>query len=101
MELTWLLKFKIIRALTSGETSLLMRDDGSWYLHQSGVERKEGGCLSGGCDSGRSPEEATEQHWKWITDPKYYIVIGAMSEQRRAVRWNGFMWEDVVEEKQC
>jgi hypothetical protein len=99
MESTWLQKFKIIRSLNPMGTSLLMRDDGSWYIHQPRVERKEGGCLSGGCDSGNSPEEATEQHWRWITDPKYYIVIGAYSDNRRAVRWNGFMWEDVVEEK--
>ena len=101
MESTWLQKFKIIRSLNPMGTSLLMRDDGSWYIHQSGVERKEGRCLSSGCDHGRSPEEATEQHWEWITNPEYYVVVGAMSEHRRAVKWNGFMWEDVVEEKPC
>jgi len=101
MEMTWLDKFKAIRALNPTNTCLVLRDGGTWYLSQRGVERKEGGCLSSGCDHGRTIDEAIQQHWEWITDPEYYVVIDAVGEHRRAVRWNGFMWEDVVEEKPC
>ena len=63
-----------------------------------GVERKEGGCLSSGCDNGKTPEEAVNQRWKWVTDPRYYIVTEAGGSKRHAVKWNGFMWETVEED---
>ena len=94
----WQQKFKAIRSLNPFDTSLMMRDRGDWYLHH-GVERKEGGGLSGGLTSGETPEEAITQAWDWFTDPKYYIVVNAYRNNRRAVKWNGFMWEDITEEK--
>jgi hypothetical protein len=77
-----------------------MRKIGDWYVNHVGVERREGSLLSSGCVSGAgTPEEAVEQHWTWLTDPKYYLILGAYLEQRQAVRWNGFMWKEVEEEK--
>jgi hypothetical protein len=79
--------------------SIKLRSNQSWYIQHTGVERKEDARLSGGVQSGKTPEEAVNQCWEWMTDPAYYMVIGAGSENRKAKRWNGFMWEDVVEEK--
>jgi hypothetical protein len=95
----WVEKFKAIRALSPLDTGLFMRNDGSWYFLQHGVERKEGGCSSSGYEAGSCPEQATHQRWAWLTNPKYYLVLNSSRENRRAVRWNSFMWEDVVEEK--
>jgi len=97
--MTWEQKFKAMRSLNPFGTVIRMRDGGNWYVSQSGVERKEGACLSGGCNSGQTIEQAVNEHWEWLTDAGFYIVIDAYSDNRRAVRWNGFMWEPVVEEK--
>ncbi len=97
--LNWTQKFKAIVAVSRyREASLRMRDDCSWYVSSMGVDRKEGGMLSGGCQSGISPEDAVEQWWSWATDPKYYLITRGTDDKRRAVRWNGFMWEDVNEQ---
>lgn len=93
----WVKKFQAMRALDKFNTCLHIRDDNSWYVHQSGVERKEGGFLSSGSGNGRDPEEAVIQRWNWLTDPKYCIVINASGPKRRAVKWNGFMWEEIEE----
>ena len=98
MGLTWIQKFQAIRSLSPSGISIAMRDRGDWYIQHRSIERKEGGCLSSGLTSGSSPEEATNQFWEWAIDPKYYMVVNAGSDRRHAVRWNGFMWEDVVEE---
>lgn len=76
---------------------LKIRDNGTWYVQHSGVERKEGSCLSGSLQNGDTPEEAIEQCWKWATNPDYYLVKDAYKPERRAVKWNGFMWEDTQE----
>ncbi len=94
--MTWEQKLQAAQALS--ECSLKMREPGNWYVSQSGVERKEGGCLSsaGGCN-GASPEVAVEEFWNWLIDHKYTIILGAYTDTRRAVKWNGFMWKDVRE----
>lgn len=94
--MTW--EQKLQAAQSIGECSLKMRVPGNWYVSQSGVERKEGGCLSsgGGCN-GATPEVAVDEFWNWLSDPKFYVVINAYGETRRTVKWNGFMWQDVRE----
>lgn len=98
-EMTWEQKFQACNALRGGIlVTLQMRAPGDWYVGNQHAERKEGGVLSGGCVTGaKTPEEAVNQHWDWLTDPKYYLVIGAYGSERKAVRWNGFMWESVNE----
>ncbi len=94
--MTYEQKFAALAAL-SPRPVIHMRKPGDWYVLMSGVERKEGGCLSSGCVSEATPSLAVEAKWLWATDPKYYLVINAMRDNRRAVKWNGFMWEDVDE----
>lgn len=100
MEMTWTQKALALQALVGWYNfSLKLRENESWYVEHTGLGRKEGCCLSGGCQNGKTPNEAVEQCWRWATDPDYYLVLNATSKNRRAVRWNGFVWEDVVEEK--
>jgi hypothetical protein len=74
------------------------RKPGDWYVNQD-VEVKDGGILIGTYGNGATPEEAIEDHWRVLTEiPRgHYLVVRAFDNLRRAVRWNGFMWEDVKE----
>lgn len=81
------------------DVSVGIRRPGDWYVTMQNVERKENGCLSSGCDSGKSPECAITSRWIWATSSEHYLVINAYKANRRAVKWNGFMWEDVEEDK--
>lgn len=70
-----------------------------WYVEQQ-IEVKDGSILCGTYGNGFTPEEAILDHWqKLVTDlPRdQYLVVRAYRDERRAVRWNGFMWEDVPE----
>lgn len=91
-------KMLALQALAdSWDAAVMIRKDGSWYVHLSHVERKEGGVISSGCGTAATPDEAIDQCWAWATDPKYYMVRNAHGDDRRAFRWNGFMWEEVRE----
>lgn len=84
-----------------GETSLKMREPGNWYLSQSGVEVSSGCMLESRYGNGKTPEEAVVDHWKRLTElgPREVIVLNATDYARRkAVVWNGFMWEERKEE---
>ena len=96
----WTQKFKAIKAL-SLEVSLKMRDAGDWYVSTYGINRKEGSMLCGGLVSAATPEIAVNQYWDWLTNfPKSeYYIVRSDYRGRRAVKWNGFVWEDVIEEK--
>jgi len=78
--------------------SLHLREDGTWFVNLTGIERKEGRCLSSGCQVAKTPEQAIEGCWAWATESGYYLVKGASSDDRRAFKWNGFMWEEIEEE---
>jgi len=80
------------------EISIRVRPDRSWYVFQL-TEIKNGSILEGRYGNGNTPDEAIEAHWENLTNlaPREYIVINASKETRRAVRWNGFMWETVTE----
>jgi len=93
----WQQKFEACQAL--GDISLRMRKVGDWYVNHQNIERRESSCLSGGCVIGaKTPEEAVEKHWLWLICPSYYIVKNAFTD-RRAFRWNGFMWTEIEEER--
>lgn len=70
----------------------------SWYVRQT-IDIKDGPCLHGAFGNGHTPQEAIENHWQRLVDElpadKYLVVRAA--DKRRAVRWNGFMWQDVPE----
>jgi hypothetical protein len=97
--MTWEQKLQAIAALVGlgRDVSLIMRHPGNWYV-SCGLERKEGGLLSGGLVQAPDPATAVEHYWNWLTDERYYIVVNAMRDTRKAVKWNGFMWADVQEE---
>lgn len=98
--MNWKQKALALMRLTGAfNFSLVLRESGNWYVSHKGVERKEGGCLSGGCTIADTPEQAIEECWDWATDPNYYLVKGAYSDNRKAFKWNGFMWEEIEEEK--
>jgi len=93
----WQQKAQALAALADPMSfSLCLREDGSWYV-RLGVERKEGGCLSSGCQNGKTPEEAIEQCWEWAIDPQFYLIKNACSDNRKAYKWTGFMWKEIEE----
>lgn len=82
------------------EIEVKIRKPGDWYVSQN-VEIKDGSMLRSVCGSGSTPQEAIENHWHDVTDdlgPRY-LVVHACGNDRRAVRWNGFMWAEVREPK--
>ena len=93
----WQQKVKACKAI--GDIEIKMQDIGDWYINHSGVDRREGNFLcSGVVTNAKTPEEAINQHWEWLLDPVYYIVVNNY-KGRHAFRWNGFMWEEVEEDK--
>ena len=76
---------------------LHIRKPGDWYVHH-GVEIGGDGLLIGSYGNGATPEEAVEDHWRKLCDELpvgRYIVVNAMNNRRRHVRWNGYMWCDL------
>jgi hypothetical protein len=72
-----------------------------WYVSQRiDVKETGGSVLTGTYGNGSTPQEAVEDHWQRLVDglkPTEYLVVRAGDSERRAVRWNGFMWVDVIE----
>lgn len=90
---------KLQAAMAIAPCELIMRKPGDWYVQQS-VEVKNGSVLESRYGNGETPQLAIEDHWRALTDLKLpeYLVIGAFTDgERKAVRWNGFMWADVQE----
>src|ERR1700761_3519605 len=95
----WQQKAFAIQSLANWQNfSIKMRGIDNWYVASS-LDRKEGSCLSRGLTNGKTPEEAVNQYWDWATDPKFYLVINCYTDKRRAVKWNGFMWQDISEDQ--
>lgn len=99
----WEVKLKALNALS--ECSLKMRGPGDWYVSQN-VEIKDKHVLKGDYGNGLDPESAVEDHWKRLTEdlqPHEYLVAREYWDgsvcKRMAVRWNGFMWDHVIETK--
>lgn len=98
--MTWEEKLAACKAIGS-EIGLRMRKPGDWYVDHCGVEVKEGSMLASRYGNGPTPQAAAEDHWTQLTEltPREYIVLDAGRSTRRAVRWNGFMWQDVQESR--
>lgn len=95
--MTWEQKLAALNALS--QVALYMRKPGDWYVLASGIEVGDGHMLGSCSGDGASPEEAVLNLWHRCVDelpPSKFLVLGAMTERRREVRWNGFMWKDVV-----
>lgn len=96
--LTWEQKIQACHIL--GDFVLRMRAPGDWYASHRWVARKEGHFLASGCVRyAETPEQAVNQHWEWLTEPKYYIVTG-YGENRKAYRWEGWGWRQIDEEQE-
>lgn len=96
----WQTKAAALNALAA--ISIKFRKPGDWYVSQQ-VEIKDGPILRGDYGNGATPQEAIEDHWERLTElePGQYLVgrefLDGRTHRRKAVRWNGFMWEDVNE----
>jgi hypothetical protein len=100
----WEQKFNALNAIAA--CVLIMRKPGDWYVSHPGTSVKDGGCLVGSYGNGSTPQLAILDHWKVLVDDitpteKYLVLNPASDDRRRAVRWNGFMWQDVVEASPC
>jgi hypothetical protein len=92
----WEEKLQAIQSFDS-EVQLRMRKPGDWYV-SSRIEIGGDGTLQGAYGNGTSPEEAVLETWdKFVTNLEsgYFLVLGAHTDRRREVRWNGFMWEEL------
>ena len=102
----WQQKAEALASLT--ELAICFREkqwriggDEPWYVQQK-IDIRDGCCLHGAYGNGYTPQEAIEDHWKRLVDDlssDQYLVIEAAADKRRAVRWNGFMWQDMPEPK--
>lgn len=71
-----------------------------WYVSQDIMVKKVGAStVVGTGGNGDTPEHAIIDHWRTLVDDlahDEYLIVGS-GEQRRAVKWNGFMWADYPE----
>lgn len=92
--MTWEEKLAACQVL--GECSLKMRKPGDWYVSHRAVEVKDRAVREGGCVSNaKTPEEAVEQHWKWLTEyatGDKYVMTDAYGTGRQGYQWRGYMW---------
>lgn len=82
-----------LRAL--GELALNVRADGTWYVNLPHVEIKNGAMLTTPTQTAPSPQKAIAEAWN--TYSTGLVIVQHPGQPRRALRWNGFMWADVVE----
>lgn len=77
----------------------LSRD--KWHCSVPSVEVHTRSTLRSCGGWGPSVEEAINNCWKHMTviQDDEYLVARAMTPQRRAFRWNEFMWQEVEEVK--
>ncbi len=88
----WQQKFIALKAIDP-DIALLCRSYGSWYLHFS-PEIGKPSVLESPTQSGKDPSAAVEEAWDQYSRADR-VVLNSYKENRREVRWNGFMWEDV------
>lgn len=94
----WQQKAAALDALA--EIEIKIRKPGDWYVSQR-VEIKDDCILVGAYGNGDTPMAAIDDHWFRLVEeiergPRYLVArVGQPS--RRAVKWNGFMWQDVPE----
>ncbi len=99
--MTWEQQFQAMQALLlfKGDAALHMRHPGDWSMSLPDVDMKSSCILESVGRSGPTPEKAVEHTWSGLMNPKpgAYVVTKGIKGGRRAVKWNGFMWEDVSE----
>lgn len=102
MELTWEQKLQAIASLHGilDKPSLMMNEPGNWYIYLPALDIKKGCMLTSPCNRGNTPEDAVNSAWDNLTKLKddEYLVVNAFRDSRKAVKWNGFMWQEISEE---
>ena len=85
-----------LKAIAS-DVFVSMRAPGNWFCTVRGCEVGNGRTLSTPTSRSASPEEAVNDAWFGYTalKPDEYVVLNAMTDQRRCVILNGFMWADI------
>ena len=92
--MTWEEKLAALKGL-GGQCYLVMRAPGDWFISQIGAEILRGhAMLVSETGSGQTPEAAVENAWE-VFSSSNRVVINATGHNRREVRWNGYMWEDL------
>lgn len=98
--MTWEQKAQALKAIAGDYGfALHMRGPGDWYVSLTRVEVSDGPdsvCVSSPTQSAATPQAAIEQAWEQHTTKAYCVIVNALNERRREVKWNGFMWEDVA-----
>lgn len=94
--MNWQQKAAALNALA--ELDIKIREPGDWYCSQS-VSIREEFVLVGTFGNGDSPEAAVDDHWKVLVEDigARYLIANDGRYNRKAVRWNGYMWADVSE----
>lgn len=103
--MTWEEKFKALYSLGQYEGAKIILDAyGKFMCTVNRANVREGnrmGFLVGKCHGHADTiQEAVEKCWEYCTELGVgeYLVIGYDKDDgRRAVKWNGYMWEDVKE----
>lgn len=97
--MNWEEKFAAIKAIGGMDTAITMRSPGDWHVTGTRIEIAHDGMLLSTTEHGRSPQEAVELRWKQLTEltgKQTHLVLNAYGDNRRHVRWNGYMWVDVA-----
>lgn len=95
--MTWEQKLAALQVLC--DTSLRMRKPGDWYVSARGRNVGGDGLLRGAYGNGPTPEAAVTDDWRQLAEmlpSDRFIVVDGLTSGRRQVRWNGFMWDEVV-----
>jgi hypothetical protein len=94
--MNWEFQAAALNALA--EIEIKMRKPGDWYVSQR-LDIKQKHTMVSVCGNGLDPEYAIIDHWKQAVDdlPPDQYLVARIGDRRKAVRWNGFMWEDVIE----
>ena len=83
------------------QISLVLTTDNKWVIKQD-VEIKDGSILkSERGEPDDCPLKTIDKHWNKLTrlEPHQYLVTNAYGKKRKAIRWNGFMWQPIEEDK--
>jgi hypothetical protein len=91
---------QIVTALDALGEDLVVHCNGerAWVAFR-GVEIANGTALEGVMGRGQTINAAIQDLWDKIRSlpADRWLVLGAHSDNRRAVRWNGFMWAPYIE----
>lgn len=99
--MTWQQKAAALNALS--ELQLRIDVNNQWFVHHVRVEIGDGHIRKSIAGRGCTPEEAINDQWRHnVTELDLngkYLVVNAMGQNRRHVRWNGFMWQELPQAK--